>query len=44
MKETYVFFEVSWNEESKKNRRRKILDRRTRPTRETEDDTEGTRG
>jgi len=44
MKERFIFFEESWNEESTSNRGGKVLDRRTRPTRETEDDTKGTRG
>ena len=44
MKEKYIFFEESWNEESKKDRGGEVLDGRTSPTRETEDDTKGTRG
>ena len=32
----YIYFEESWNE----NREREVLDGRTSPTRETEDDTE----
>lgn len=39
MKETYVFFEESWNENSTENRDGEILDGRISSTRETEDDT-----
>lgn len=35
----FVFFEESWNETGKENRRREVLDGRTSPTRETSDDT-----
>ena len=44
MKEKFVFFEESWNEESTENRRGEVLDGRTSPTREASDDTEKPRG
>jgi len=43
MKERFVFFEESWNEESTSNRGGKIFDGRTSSTRETEDDTKKSR-
>ena len=43
MKERFVFFEESWNEESTSNRGGEVLDGRTSPTRETEDDTKKSR-
>ena len=39
----FVFFEESWNETRKENRRREVLDRRIIPTSETTDDTKNSR-
>jgi hypothetical protein len=40
----FVFFEESWNESEKDDRRGKVLDGRDSPTCETSDDTKGPRG
>lgn len=39
MKVNYVFFEDSWNESTKEDRTREVLDGRISSTRETEDGT-----
>lgn len=44
MKVEFIFFEDTWNENSKEDREREIFDGRTSPTRETKDDTKVPRG
>ena len=39
----FVFFEESWNETGKENRRREVLDGGIIPTSETSDDTKSSR-
>jgi len=41
--EQFIFFEESWNENKKADRRREVLDRGIVPTSETTDDTKNSR-